>query len=252
MYANIEDVWDNNTLPLFSTYNHYKEFDNDCGIKEYKSLNKRIDDNILIDESPISSNKMMMGTPIRRSKNNYNRFHQEQSVGTHDDRQRAKSPEKFKSFQHKIGYDIDFEPYQSDYQSDYQNDNYKFDEIKYESDKSNERKKKIIENFGTDIYEYTDPELPYVDDLYSDNEQNVSHKIKKPNCADYLKHILKCKKCYKIMQKKFGKKNKIIKNRQSFLDEFFTDDVKEILMVIVIGIFIILILDIFVRIIDKK
>ena len=247
MYANIEEVWDNNnTLPLFSTYNHHNEFDNQCEIKEYKSLNKRIDNNILIDDPPISSNKMMMGTPIRRNKNNYNRFHQEKRSRSPYRKRYDSRPE-----QPEIEYENDFEPY-------HENNDYRFNEIEYGSNKQNRknrrrkrrRREKVIENFYMDHDEYSDHDLSDIDDLYDDQPTNVIEK--ESSCTDHLKHILKCKICYKIMQKKFGKKNQMIKKQSSLLDNFFTDDVKEILMVIVIGIFIILILDIFLKIIEKK
>lgn len=63
------------------------------------------------------------------------------------------------------------------------------------------------------------------------------------NCEQILYHIMSCDECYNKLRKKM--------NKESPIDKFFTNDVKDILMVIIIGIFIILILDIFVKILKK-
>lgn len=106
----------------------------------------------------------------------------------------------------------------------------RFNEIKYGS------KNKIIEEFIDS------------DDEYYDIEESK----KEMKCIDHLKHILKCKRCFKILKKKFRGKDMVTKKQYNFIDDFLTNDVKEILMVILIGIFIILILDIFIRILEKK
>lgn len=92
-------------------------------------------------------------------------------------------------------------------------------------------KKQVVENFST---------------RYNNENINLQHK-KIDNCSEFLKHILVCDNCSFLMKKKF---QSIIKY-DNIVDKYFTDNIKEILMVILIGIFIILILDIFMKIIKK-
>ena len=173
MYANIEEVWDNN----------------------HTDFNMQI----------CKKNKNnMMGTPVRRYKNNYNNFDKE---------------------------------YINDL---YNNENDKYNEIIYNS---NKRKKKIYETFNVDS------EQDISDGYLSDNLYPYEKEL---DCIDYIKHILKCKKCYKILSKKFKKNNKIVHKKSNYIDKFLTNDVKEILTVIIIGIFIIIILDLFINLVNRK
>lgn len=174
MYANINEVWDNNNMyPLLSTHNDNQEINNIYNTNKYKSLNERIDKNILIEEPELN----IMGTKINNNNhhnNNHNNYHQ-----------------------------------------NYHN----------------------IEHFSSDINKD-----------YDIIDEEVYEPPKKLNCRDYITHVLQCTKCLNILKKKLIKKQTKI----NIIDNFLTDNVKEILIVILIGIFIILILDIFVRILDKN
>jgi hypothetical protein len=79
------------------------------------------------------------------------------------------------------------------------------------------------------------------------NDDNIEH-FDITSCNEYISHVLKCKKCYNIIKNKMN----IMKNTNNHLDNFLTNDIKEIIIIIIIGIFIILILHIFVKIINNK
>ena len=66
------------------------------------------------------------------------------------------------------------------------------------------------------------------------------------SCAQALEHIFSCNKCYEVLINKMDLSAGEKKN-----NKFIKDDIKEIIIMIVVGIFMIFLLEIFVRIIKK-
>ena len=74
---------------------------------------------------------------------------------------------------------------------------------------------------------------PKEDNEETYNEETYKH-FTRESCDYYLNHVMNCSKCY----------NKIIKNKNN---NFLNDDIKEIIIIILIGIIIIFIIDLFVK-----
>lgn len=89
--------------------------------------------------------------------------------------------------------------------------------------------------------EYTEhsKDTEFMGTAINDKEEKVYEHFDKHDCNDYLEHVMNCSKCY----------NYIYRNKSK---NYLTDDIKEIIMVVLIGIIIIFIIDLFVKGLKKN
>jgi hypothetical protein len=124
--------------------------------------------------------------------------------------------------------------------------NGKLDEL--ETSPETENINKEIESFvsdysnGLESYENTEPyeEEEDYEDIIEDFENETTKDI---NCGHLLEHLAKCPKCRLYLEKHFGKQD----NSQEYLRKKREDQFLDIAIYIVTGIFILFLLDIFVR-----
>lgn len=94
-------------------------------------------------------------------------------------------------------------------------------------------------NYKKNTYEHFDNNIDlsdiYADNTFNQNQHKYDEKIERAiTCSDFLEHIKKCNKC----------KNKLKKNNRSL-----SNNTKEIMTIIVICVSIIIIMDIFTKLV---
>ena len=108
-----------------------------------------------------------------------------------------------------------------------------------------------LDNLSDKIYESFEPiqnnkydNVTEINNIYSDiNTEDVLPDIKKQelSCEELINKVLSCEKCKKMLIKKLLSDNLVIPNLNS-------NETKEIMILILIGLIIIIIIDLFIRI----
>jgi hypothetical protein len=108
-----------------------------------------------------------------------------------------------------------------------------------------------LDNLSDKIYESFEPiqnnkydNVTEINNIYSDiNTEDVLPDIKKQelSCEELINKVLSCEKCKKMLLKKLLSDNLVIPNLNS-------NETKEIMILILIGLIIIIIIDLFIRI----
>ena len=108
-----------------------------------------------------------------------------------------------------------------------------------------------LDNLSEKIYESFEPiqnnkydNVTEINNIYSDiNTEDVLPDIKKQelSCEELINKVLSCEKCKKMLIKKLLSDNLVIPNLNS-------NETKEIMILILIGLIIIIIIDLFIRI----
>ena len=108
-----------------------------------------------------------------------------------------------------------------------------------------------LDNLSDKIYESFEPiqnnkydNVTEINNIYSDiNTEDVLPDIKKQelSCEELINKVLSCEKCKKMLIKKLLSENLVIPNLNS-------NETKEIMILILIGLIIIIIIDLFIRI----
>ena len=108
-----------------------------------------------------------------------------------------------------------------------------------------------LDNLSDKIYESFEPiqnnkydNVTEINNIYSDiNTEDVLPDIKKQEltCEELINKVLSCEKCKKMLIKKLLSDNLVIPNLNS-------NETKEIMILILIGLIIIIIIDLFIRI----
>lgn len=106
-----------------------------------------------------------------------------------------------------------------------------------------------LDNLSDKINETFEPlssknNISELDDIYSDiNTEDVLPEIKKSelSCEDLINKVLSCQKCKNMLIKRLLTDNLVIPNINS-------NETKEIMILILIGLIIIIIIDLFIRI----
>tara|TARA_A100001015_G_C14584695_1_gene554253 strand:- start:251 stop:622 length:372 start_codon:yes stop_codon:yes gene_type:complete len=108
-----------------------------------------------------------------------------------------------------------------------------------------------LDNLSNKIYESFEPikkndydNVSEINNIYSDlNTEDVLPDFKKNelSCDELINKVLSCEKCKKVLIKKLLSENLVIPNLNS-------NETKEIMILILIGLIIIIIIDLFIRI----
>ncbi len=81
--------------------------------------------------------------------------------------------------------------------------------------------------------------LMSLDEILNNSHEHFNNNNNNIDCQTFLKHLSKCMTC----------KNKL--NSYNRMPNYFSNDVREIIIILMIGIFVILILDLFLKILIK-
>jgi len=118
------------------------------------------------------------------------------------------------------------------------------DELENESENINKEIESFVSDYSNGLETYNNSEPYQEEDNYEDLvEEYETESAKDINCGHLLEHLAKCPKCRLYLEKHFGKQENIQKYIQKKREDQFLD----IAIYIVTGIFILFLLDIFVR-----
>jgi FKBP-type peptidyl-prolyl cis-trans isomerase (trigger factor) len=118
------------------------------------------------------------------------------------------------------------------------------DELENESENINKEIDSFVSDYSNGLETYNNSEPYQEEDNYEDLvEEYETESTKDINCGHLLEHLAKCPKCRLYLEKHFGKQENIQKYIQKKREDQFLD----IAIYIVTGIFILFLLDIFVR-----